>query len=61
MGKRAKQIEKRITGNKRAIEEHREKIKKYGATNPYLNSYWEKEIESMSNKVKEDETRLKKK
>ena len=60
MVKRKIQIKKRIEGNKRSIEEHKDKINTYDGNDPYLIPYWEKEIESRLKSIKEDEERLNK-
>ena len=52
--KSKKSIQKSIDSYDKLIEEHKEKIEKFGEENPWLKDYWEKQIEVFEeNKEKE--------
>jgi len=52
--KSKKSIQKSIDSYDKLIEEHKEKIERFGDENPWLKDYWEKQIEVFEeNKEKE--------
>ena len=57
MGKN-KKLRKRIEGLKRAREEHLQKIEEYEGGDEFLIPYWEKEIESIDGKIRDEERKL---
>ena len=58
--KNKKRIEKSIDSYDKLIEEHEEKIEKFGDEKPWLKNYWEREIETLEKNKEKQEKKLKK-
>jgi hypothetical protein len=57
--KSKKNIQKSIESYDKIIEEHKEKIEKFGDENPWLKDYWEKQIEVFEENKEKEMKRLK--
>jgi hypothetical protein len=58
--KSKKKIEKSVESFERLIEEHKEKIEKYGNEQPWLTDYWGKQIEEFEKQKEKEKKKLRK-
>ena len=61
MVKSKKRIEESMESIQKRIDEHKEKIEKYGHEQPWLPDYWQTQIKNFRKQKEKEEGRLKKK